>query len=206
MIFSRKFKPVPPPRKVIKRWFADEGDKTVRLDYPLQEDSIVFDLGGYLGDWAAQIFERYGCHVEVFEPVERYAASISKRFADESKISVHPFGLGRASETIELNMADDGTSAFLEGGEKVAIQIEAIKPFLDKQVALIKINIEGGEYDLLEHLLDAELVDRFDNLQIQFHGLVPDYKRRRRKIQKGLRKTHKLTYNYPLVWENWVRK
>ena len=36
----------------LKKWFADGGDHTLRLDYPeLTSDSIVFDLGGYLGGY-----------------------------------------------------------------------------------------------------------------------------------------------------------
>ena len=37
-------------------WLADNGDKTYRLDYNLNENSVVFDLGGYEGQWASDIF------------------------------------------------------------------------------------------------------------------------------------------------------
>ena len=38
------------------RWFSDKGDETLRLDYPkLNEESIVFDLGGFKGDFAQAI-------------------------------------------------------------------------------------------------------------------------------------------------------
>ena len=30
------------------RWLADNGDYTKRLDYSLNSDSVVVDLGGYL--------------------------------------------------------------------------------------------------------------------------------------------------------------
>ena len=31
----------------VKKWFADRGDQTLRLEYPeLNSDSIVFDVGG----------------------------------------------------------------------------------------------------------------------------------------------------------------
>ena len=48
------------------RWFRDKGDETLRLDYPLTQESIVFDLGGYHGDFAAAVYERYGCKVYLF--------------------------------------------------------------------------------------------------------------------------------------------
>jgi hypothetical protein len=37
----------------VTRWFKDKGDETLRLEYPeLNKDSLVFDLGGYHGDFS----------------------------------------------------------------------------------------------------------------------------------------------------------
>ena len=48
----------------VKKWFADHGDQTLRLEYPeLNSDSIVFDVGGYSGDFSEAIIERYNCNV-----------------------------------------------------------------------------------------------------------------------------------------------
>ena len=46
------------------RWVHDNGDETLRLNYPnLNSSSIVFDVGGYLGDFAFLINEKYDCTV-----------------------------------------------------------------------------------------------------------------------------------------------
>ena len=37
--------------KQVERWFADDGDNTLRLNYPLDENSVVFDVGAYKGAW-----------------------------------------------------------------------------------------------------------------------------------------------------------
>ena len=42
-----------------KPWFAVKGDQTLRLNYPLNKDSVVFDLGGYKGEFAADIYNKY---------------------------------------------------------------------------------------------------------------------------------------------------
>lgn len=39
----------------IKEWIALNGDNTLRLDYPLDEQSVVIDLGAYHGDWTKKI-------------------------------------------------------------------------------------------------------------------------------------------------------
>ena len=50
----------------IYKWKDDNGDKTLRLDYPLNEHSIVVDAGGYLGDFAADICCKYNPYIYIF--------------------------------------------------------------------------------------------------------------------------------------------
>ena len=59
---------VSPQEKRCIPWFQNNGDKTLRLNYPLTDKSIVLDLGGYEGQWASDIFSRYCCFIHVFEP------------------------------------------------------------------------------------------------------------------------------------------
>ena len=75
-----------------------------------------------------------------------------------------------------------------------------------KKIDLIKINIEGGEYDLLDHILEIGFVENIENLQIQFHNFVENSDSRMETIQTKLSQTHKPTYQYKYVWENWKRK
>ena len=69
----------------------------------------------------------------------------------------------------------------------------------------MKINIEGGEYSLLEDLISNRLVANIKDIQVQFHTFAPNALERMKNIQMELSKTHHLTYNYPFVWENWER-
>lgn len=73
-------------------------------------------------------------------------------------------------------------------------------------IDLMKINIEGGEYELIEHFIEKEFIKEIRDIQVQFHGFVPDAGVRMKKIQEELKKTHFLTYQYEFVWENWRRK
>ena len=73
-------------------------------------------------------------------------------------------------------------------------------------IDLMKINIEGGEYELLDRMLEENLVKVVDNLQIQFHDISPESHSRMMTIQKGLERTHSPTYQYRFIWENWKRR
>jgi len=67
----------------------------------------------------------------------------------------------------------------------------------------VKINIEGGEYEVLYRLINSGYVKKCKNLQIQFHVFVKDCAIRREEIRSKLLETHHLTYDYPFTWENW---
>jgi cellulose biosynthesis protein BcsQ len=75
-----------------------------------------------------------------------------------------------------------------------------------KRIDLMKINIEGCEYNLLECLIGIGFIKNIKNIQVQFHDFVEDAEKRMMEIQKNLQKTHYLTYQYPFVWENWEIK
>ena len=78
----------------VARFYADGGEKTLRYDYPLDANSVVLDLGGYQGDWAARIHSRYGCSIDIFEPIASFSESIRGRFSGNPQIIIHQFGLG----------------------------------------------------------------------------------------------------------------
>jgi len=51
------------------------------------------------------------------------------------------------------------------------------------------------------------MIPIFKNLQIQFHDFIIDNANERMEnIQTQLAKTHKITYQYKFVWENWEIK
>lgn len=190
-------------------WFRDSSAKPLRLEYDLERTSVVVDLGGYEGQWASDIFSMYQCRILIFEPVERFADAIRKRFAKNPQMTVYQFGLAAQEGTAELSLDENASSAFKTGERAETVRlVPAVSFFKENGIShidLIKINIEGGEFDLLEHLIETDFIKNIDNIQVQFHSFVPDAERRMRAIQESLAKTHHLTYQYPFVWENWKR-
>ena len=75
-----------------------------------------------------------------------------------------------------------------------------------RQIDLLKINIEGGEFPLLEHLLDSGLVPKIRHLQVQFHDFTESAVSRRALIREKLSRTHSQDWCYPFVWESWSRR
>lgn len=195
----------------VKPWFAVKGDETLRLNYDLNSNSIVFDVGGYEGWFSTEIFCKYGSNIYIFEPVDEFYSSIKKKFSDNDKIKLFNFGLADEDKKMAINILENSSSVYLKGENNKDIQLKSIVNFLKnhniKHVDLMKINIEGGEYELLESLIDNNCIEIFKNIQVQFHDfLIENAKERMTKIQENLSKTHKITYQYEFVWENWKLK
>jgi FkbM family methyltransferase len=195
---------------MIKKWYADDGDNELRFNYDLGEKSIVLDLGGYQGQWASDLFARYKCIIYIFEPVKDFAERIKKRFRHNDQIEVFTYGLGGSTHTESIHLSADGSSVFGESANTEQIDIVDVKNWLNEHqidnVDLIKINIEGGEYELLDRLIETNLIAKMDNIQVQFHNFTENAQSEMERIQKDLAKTHEPTYQYEFVWENWARK
>lgn len=194
-------------QRVFDKWFADQGDRTLRLDYDLDDQSCVVDVGGYEGQWASDIFLRYGSFIHIFEPVPAFAANIARRISGNSRVVLHPCGLGKETHVETISICDNESSVYKTAPQSTEIQIVSADEFFRRKgitsVDLMKINIEGGEYDLLEHLIDTGFIAHIRNIQVQFHDFVPRAEARMLAIQTALTKTHELTWQYRFVWENW---
>tara|TARA_R100000322_G_scaffold159546_1_gene120572 strand:- start:388 stop:978 length:591 start_codon:yes stop_codon:yes gene_type:complete len=193
-----------------KRWFADRGDATHRMNYSLGPASLVLDVGGYRGDFAHEINRRYGCRVYVFEPVESFYENIEARFKSNDNIKVFNYGLSSKDETQQISLEGDASSVFKANGQAEEIKLRSASAVFEEleiaHVDLMKINIEGGEFPLLEHLIETSLVKEIKDIQVQFHSFVDDAIVKRHNIRQNLKKTHFITYDYAFVWENWERK
>jgi FkbM family methyltransferase len=194
----------------LRRWHRDGGDERLRLDYSLGPGSTVIDVGGYRGDWAQRMIERYGCTVHIFEAIPSFAREIHERFRGYDNVTTHEFGLSGDDRVVSMSLAADGSSAFRSGADRVDVRLRDIDSVLREngidEIDLIKINIEGGEYPLLRRMLDSGIVERCRDIQVQFHLDYPDAVHLRDELRGELQRTHELTYDYYFVWENWHRR
>ena len=196
----------------ISSWWRDRGDDTHRINYDLTDKSVIMDLGGFKGDWTNIMINKYNCKSHIFEPVESLVNKIASRFAGDKRVRVYDVAVGNKRSECKMYHGADETSLFSLGDSNnfETIKMLEVGDVLDKLkldfVDLVKINIEGGEFDLLDTIINNNLQSKFGNIQVQFHKVENDSVERREKIREGLSKTHTCTWEYPWVWENWKLK
>ena len=106
-----------------------------------------------------------------------------------------------------------GSSVYRENsitGKVESINIVDIIEFMEEHklesVDLLKLNIEGEEFPLLEHLIDNNKLSSFNNLKIQFHNFMESAVERKNNIRIHLQKEFNIIYDFFFVWEGWKRK
>jgi FkbM family methyltransferase len=178
---------------------------------PVTTGDLVIDGGGYHGSWTDEMLCRYGCRSIIFEPVAPFSAALRARYARNSNVEVLETALSNKTGRAKISFSMDGSSIFRPSskGESFEISLLDFSAFLRERdisdVACLKLNIEGGEYDVLEQLIEVDLLRSIRSLLVQFHQVDSHSEMRRSRIQTALKRSHQCRFDYSFVWECWVR-
>lgn len=170
----------------LKQW-QEQDMEPLRYAYDLYPEDTVLDIGSYRREWGGEIVKRYGCKVEYFDALDNRAAWTHDGW-------------------LEFGGAYYYTTQFAEVTQYRYACVD-IAPFLQKEVALVKVNIEGSEYELLKHILDRGLMGNIIDLQVQFHLIEgQDCETMYKELASRLKQTHELSWRWPFCWESWQRR
>ena len=140
----------------------------------------------------------YGVRVLAVEPTTEIL-----RLNGHSHITVIPKAAWIEAGTREFGGNAYWTSSTLEPTQKYSCF--DILDILQNPVALLKINIEGDEYEVLIGYFSPDYKKQITNFQIQFHQ-VTGYNILYHHLAEELSKTHEKTWGVDWVWENWKLK
>lgn len=181
--------------------------ESLRYDYNLTPESIVLDCGGYEGRFAETMVNKYGCTVYVFEPIHRFHEALVEKFKGNPKIKLFNHGVAGTNRVDWFCIKGDMTGKFADTGDEQVVWLRDIATVIaeiGKPIALLKLNIEGLEYEALEGLMDSVCWRAVQNIQVQCHG-TPGFERYE-AIRTRLLETHELTFDFPFVWQNFRQK
>ena len=194
----------------INKWFLIDGDSNILLNLKIDSNSIIFEVGGYVGNYSQQLAQKYNPNMVIFEPVPSFFRELRKRFSSNPKVKLFNYGLLNESRKIDITLSNDGSSIYRNEGEKLTIEIRDAHNVLVElnvqTIDLMIINIEGAEFELLPRLIEMGWLDKINLLQVQFHDFVDNAKNRRKKIINEILKTHKPTFSFPFVWEGFEKR
>lgn len=148
----------------------------------LGEDSIVYSLGvGEDVDFDLHLITEFGLTVHAFDPTPSTVDWLTRRSLPE-RFRFHPWAVaaddgalmlyprvrrdGRRSEVMYTMVSEDGSRE--AGVEVPAFSIDSIARKLGHtRIDLLKMDIEGAEYEVLDRLLESAVKPR--QLLVEFH-------------------------------------
>lgn len=183
----------------------------------INENSIVFEIGAYEGQWANTIATKYNPFMYVFEPQKWAYDNCVSRLKKFSNVKVFNFGLGIEDGTMTMgDFRSDGGSLMKPIKEKCdqkepqfeEVKVIEIGKFLEEnkieEIDLCQMNIEGYEYVLLPHLIGNGIIQKIKYLLVQFH-MHPWFPGEEGKIVEMLKKTHKQITGVYKGFSEWER-
>jgi FkbM family methyltransferase len=186
------------------QWRKENGDYTYRIEYSLNENSIVVDLGARHGNWARLIKNRYNSKIYCFEVVDQFCNELKN-----SGYNTFCVAVSDKKEKVTLGVLSDEASLFFNESTFECDSIPADEIFEligEETIDLMKINVEGAEYPILKNLIKSNKILQIKNIQVQFHLFDGEENSDYAHISKELSKTHELSWRFPFVWENWKIK
>lgn len=193
----------------VKTWQEVNGDETLALDWPIDENSHVWEIGGFTGRWAKQMAEKYNPFINIFEPQVWLCDRLQDEFRNNHKVFIHPYGLWTHDTLMTLWEHDtDGASVMLGSGRtsKVCSFLNILRDWSGR-VDVCLMNIEGAEYVLIPHMIGLGLMADVRFFWCQFHpGLVYHGELQMAMIRNGMERTHKILWDYYPTAVAWERR
>ena len=128
--------------------FRKSNGEAKRLEYRLGPDSLVFDVGGYRGDFASAIYNRYNSQIWIFEPVLGFHKLMEARFKDNEKMC-------------KINNLLDTNADILNFGESYITQETTKNNFMKLKTSLGKLQILVLINDLKKSKNCDDVLDSF---------------------------------------------
>lgn len=177
---------------------------------PLDSQSTVVDLGGFAGNFSLDVLNNFSPKsVHVFEPVPEYMEKCRSTLSRWPNVTYHQVAVGEIEGETLIALHKDATSLYSTASGSTTVKVVSPKMLLEllpDQIDLTNMNCEGGEYCLLEYLIEVGCVSKFKHLWIQFHDTVPNFAERFRGITSKLEITHHLRYNGGHRWQEWCSR
>lgn len=162
----------------------------IGLSVTLKPGDIVIDCGANVGDVASR-FARSGATIYAFEPQPDCFAILQRRFAWTSKVRCFNqavldhdcrMTLATPQPNAEFDAIDTTVAASLftqsEGpvteADVECIDLGAFIDRLSKPVSVLKLDVEGAEIPVLNHLLDTGTIDRVKLALVETHERCSD--------------------------------
>jgi FkbM family methyltransferase len=145
---------------------------------PLNDTSVIIDLGGSTAGFSRTLVSRYGCFCHV---VEATSVNIGK-IQETERIRKYHYAVSNKNLPVKLHLADEyyhwgSINPDLGFKSKGMEEVQGItlERFLNKigclEPDLVKVDIEGAEFEMFESS-DDKLITGIGQFTVEFHDFI----------------------------------
>ena len=143
-----------------------------------------------------------------YEPIFEFYESSVEKFALFENVHLRNYGLSNKNGFAIFRQNGDATGVMQVKGVDMKVQLRDIadEEIFTRSLSLVVCNIEGGEYDLVERLVEKSMLKNIEVLLIQTHDVDDFSKQKMIEMRRQLSKTHFPEFKYDFIWDSWIRK
>jgi FkbM family methyltransferase len=149
----------------------------------LNEKSIIYSFGiGEDISFDKTINEKHDCHIYAFDPTPKSISWVKSQTIFD-KFHFYEFGINKVSGYVDFYLPQNpehvsgSIVALNHSKDKLSVEMKSIKDILlilkHTHVDVLKMDIEGTEYDILEDVPNANI--SIDQILIEFHSRFYTY-------------------------------
>jgi FkbM family methyltransferase len=146
----------------------------------LDAESVVIDAGAHRGQFSAEIIRRFGCKCHLVEANPALAAQL----AVPGSVSVTNAALSAEDGSALLHLTENPESSSLtsnaatEANRAIEVETVTLQTLRErlglKKIDLLKLDIEGAEFGLIE-TTDDDTLRGIDQITVEFHDFQPRF-------------------------------
>jgi len=142
--------------------YEPETFKKIKEIFKNKQIKSFWDVGANVGMYSVFIAKRYSCYINAFEPSKKYHSFLKLNTTFFKKVKAHNFGIGSINKKEKIILTDEPGSNYIARNkfdEKTKTseicEIRTIKKLSKiKTPNLVKIDVEGFEFEILNHSID----------------------------------------------------
>ncbi len=186
-------------------WFVDAAI--------LDQTSIVYS-GGVGNDisFELELTNKIGCNIMLFDPSDTGIKTMSKKEIQHERLKFFPFGLDKEDSVVKFSKPEnsiEGSFTILREVQKDFVEFSCrsisslTKEFKHNVIDLLKIDIEGFEYGVIEDILKNKI--EVKQICVEFHHSFKEipisktYETIRQLKKKGYIIIHKHRSDYTFI-------
>jgi FkbM family methyltransferase len=190
-------------------WFLHDRHE-LKYSLDLAEEGIVIDIGAYKGNFTLNLLRKNPkLTFLLYEPILEYYNVAKDKLGHQRNVIINQKGV--SSDGRKIQLLDEGLRSrqiVSPNNENLEIHTHSILAIfeIDSRIELLKMNIEGMEYECLEILIKNDKLKLAKNLLIQFHNFENTSEDRYMAIRDKLNVEYDCVFSYKWIWELWKRK